>query len=459
MPHLFSGLHQKRQSGKITNVTQIVGSKGRSSVVRLVSHCKSNSESPSECVKTVLNINKPDIQENNQNKARNNDLFNRDTFSRYFNLYGNGEIWTPEFGQPLPTPEKYIIGLNNAADRWAKFLKVSDNAVYFIKTNSIYSKPDWNGIELTGLTIDTAATENDSWIAKTVILNTVGNTSINTGIITGFTLKLNTAKIEFNGYTDTDITNILAHELGHALGIVGQPYKSVNVAQNIEIQPLLVKTTDIETDPYVFRAFTEDKNNNNIIDEDESIFPTLIWEYDFYGGIIWKGGYRPPNILRSTNKSIEKLALRDFPFVMPVAVKDDGTLNSGHWRTNTLKTKNWNDTTIPDTSRAKISYAGIENDLMVPAYDPYITYFISRLSIGMLVDLRNETDVGTIYNYTELNPGKSEDTGHEKTDMGCIKFTGPTKSINKEKNTKNIKNRNVIVCDCCPIIINNATNI
>jgi len=400
--------------------------RGKGSSTRMLSHCRSNSENPSDCVNSVLNINKPNIQQNTQNQSRNNDLFNRDTFSRYFDLYGTGEIWNPEFGQPLPTPEKYIIGLNNAADRWAKFLKVSDNAVYFIKTNSIYSKPDWNGIELTGLTIDTDATENDSWIAKTVILNTVGNTSISTGIITGFTLKLNTAKIEFNGYTDTDIANILAHELGHALGIVGQPYKSYN---------------------------------DNIIDEDESIFPTLIWEYDFYGGVIWKGGYRPPNIFRSTDKSIEKLALRDFPFVMPVAVKDDGTLNSGHWRTNTLRTKNWNDTTIPDTSRAKISYAGIENDLMVPAYDPYITYFISRLSIGMLVDLRNETDVGTIYSYTELNPGKSEETDHVKTDMGCIRFTGPTKSINNEKNTKNIKNRNAIVCDCCPIIINKATNI
>jgi hypothetical protein len=461
MPHLYSGLNQKRQGGKITNGTFVVGStKSRGSSTRMVSHCKSNSENPSDCVNAVLNANaakqNPQIIENVQNQVRNNDLFNRDTFSRYFNLYGEGEIWTPEFGGPYLTPEKYIIGLNNAADRWAKFLKVSNNAAYFIRTNSVLSIPDWNGIELTGLKIDTDAKETDSWVAKVYILNVVGNT----GIIRGFTLMLNTAKIEAFGYDDTDIANILTHELGHALGIAGSPYKSSNVAQNREIQPLLVKTTDIESDPYVLRAFTEDKNKNSIIDEDESIFPTLIWEYDFYGGVIWKGGYRPPNIsIKSTDKSIDKLALRDFPFVMPVSLKADGSTNDGHWRTDTLYTKNWNDTTIPDTSRGKISYAGIENDIMAPVYDPYMEYFISRLSIGRLIDLRNETDVGTIYSYTELNPGASEDTGNTKTAGKCIMFTGPSRSNKNQKNTKNIKNGNVIVCDCCPIIIDDVTSI
>ena len=149
--------------------------------------------------------------------------------------------------------------------------------------------------------------------------------------------------------------------------------------------------------------------------------------------------------------------MRDFPFVMPVRIKDNGNTDLGHWRTDTLYTKNWNDNTIPDTSRGKISYAGIENDIMAPVYDPGMTYFISRLSIGRLLDLRNETDVGTIYSYTELNPGTSEEVDHVKTDMGCIRFTGPTKSNNNQKNTKNTKNGNVIVCDCCPIIINNVT--
>jgi hypothetical protein len=459
MPHLFSGLNQKRQGGKITNGTFVVGStKSRGSSTRMVSHCKSNSENSSDCVNTVLHVAKqnPQIIENGKNQVRNNDLFNRDTFSRYFNLYGEGEIWTPEFGRPIPTPEKYIIGLNNAADRWGKFLKVSDNATYFIRTNSIYSKPEWNGIELTGLKIDTDAKETDKWLAKIHTLNSVGNTDVNTGIITGFTLQLNTAKIEALGYDDTDIANILTHELGHALGICGPIYKSINVAQNREIQPLIIKKTEIETEPYVFRPWIDNAFDDRILEDYERIFYNLIWEYVNYDGVVFKN-----KSLNTNEKSINKVAVAISPYFMPLSVGRDGSTDGAHWRTDTLYTKNYYDNN-EDFTLSKYYCAGIVNDIMAPSYDPFMEYFISRLSIGRLTDLRNETDVGTIYNYTELNMGASEDTGNTKTDSKCIMFTGPTKSINNEKNMKNgknIKNANVIVCDCCPIIINDVTSI
>ena len=453
MPHLFSGLNQKRQGGKITNGTFVVGStKSRGSSTRMVSHCKSNSENSSDCVNTVLHVAKPiieNVQANVEKKVRNNDLFNRETFSRYFNLYGEGEIWTPEFGNPITTPEKYIIGLNNASDRWSKFLKVSNNAEYFIRTNSIYSKPDWNGIELTGLKIDTDAKVTDSWLAKVYMLNTVGNTDLHTGIIIGFTLHLNTAKIEAFGYDDNDIANFLTHELGHALGIVGEPYKSFNVAQNREIQPLFIKYTDIETEPFVFRPHIETAFDDQTLEDSERIFNDLIWEYINYDGIVFKN-----KDLNINNKSLNKLTIRINPYVMPIRNKNDVTTDAGHWPTNTLYTKNYYD---PIPNRTQCYYAGIENDIMAPVYDDSKEYFISRLSIARLLDLRNETDVGTIYSYTELNPGTSEDTGHVKTAGNVIRFTGPTKSIKNMKNGKNIKNANVIVCDCCPIIINDVT--
>ena len=41
MPHLFSGLNQKRQGGKITNGTFIISNtKGRGSTTRMLNYCK-----------------------------------------------------------------------------------------------------------------------------------------------------------------------------------------------------------------------------------------------------------------------------------------------------------------------------------------------------------------------------------------------------------------------------------
>jgi hypothetical protein len=55
MPHLFSGLHQKRQSGTITGGTLTVGSsKSRGSASRMITNCKSNSENPSDCVNLII---------------------------------------------------------------------------------------------------------------------------------------------------------------------------------------------------------------------------------------------------------------------------------------------------------------------------------------------------------------------------------------------------------------------
>ena len=58
MPHLFSGLNQKRQGGKITNGTFIISNtKGRGSTTRMLNYCKQKSQAPSECINQFININ------------------------------------------------------------------------------------------------------------------------------------------------------------------------------------------------------------------------------------------------------------------------------------------------------------------------------------------------------------------------------------------------------------------
>jgi hypothetical protein len=79
MPHLFSGLNQKRQSGVITGGTSVVGSKGRGSSTRMVSHCKSIGTSH-DCVAAVLNAVKPKSIETFVEIIPKNDLFNRKSF-------------------------------------------------------------------------------------------------------------------------------------------------------------------------------------------------------------------------------------------------------------------------------------------------------------------------------------------------------------------------------------------
>ena len=57
MPHLFSGLNQKRQSGKITSGTITVGnSKGRGSTTRMFNWCNKRSPNPSLCINQFVTI-------------------------------------------------------------------------------------------------------------------------------------------------------------------------------------------------------------------------------------------------------------------------------------------------------------------------------------------------------------------------------------------------------------------
>jgi len=95
---------------------------------------------------------------------------------------------------------------------------------------------------------------------------------------------------------------------------------------------------------------------------------------------------------------------------------------------------------------------------MVPSYSPSKNYYISRITLGRLLDLRNKIDGVTFFNYTELNEGASEVTSKDYRPDKTIEFSGSKDFKNSLQNTeKNSKYNDEIFCvECKPIFINDT---
>jgi hypothetical protein len=58
MPHLFSGLNQKKFNNSFSTTAVNMGStKGRGSTTRMLNYCRQKSQTPSECINQFININ------------------------------------------------------------------------------------------------------------------------------------------------------------------------------------------------------------------------------------------------------------------------------------------------------------------------------------------------------------------------------------------------------------------
>ena len=99
---------------------------------------------------------------------------------------------------------------------------------------------------------------------------------------------------------------------------------------------------------------------------------------------------------------------------------------------------------------------------MVPTFSPSVSrYFISKVSLGRLLDLRTEIGDNVFYNYEEINPGASEVYWWRRSKDDQLVFSGLIPTIEKEfktdnNNQKSSFNNRVINCSCCSRVIDDV---
>ena len=110
-------------------------------------------------------------------------------------------------------PDPYLTALNAAVTRWSTYIKFNPTIVGSIRANI---NPNWNGIR-----INTYNTINDSQsyiaacgVSQYIDIQSGGGVKFNT-----YTFNLFVNLYYATIMSPTDWTNIMTHELGHALGI------------------------------------------------------------------------------------------------------------------------------------------------------------------------------------------------------------------------------------------------
>jgi len=442
MPHLFSGLNQKRQSGKITNGTQFVGSKGRGSVSRMVTHCKSNSENPSDCVNSVLNLEKPKPKvEPKVEQAFNsnaNILFDISSFSKLFDLDGSGNSYENDEGVDVigyyrKIDVKYIEALTNAANRWNTYIRYSSQMNQLMyNTVKGYSGAVWKGIEL----------DNCQYkITTDMLASAAAYTFEGTTINYRFLLRINTTAIQ--NYDMNTLTDLFTHEFGHVLGM---PCWRVIDGTGEEVLPLSDFVDGVNSKCYIgnltgLTGLSADQGEFFTF----PVFPKALVAYNTYGAF----------------KVISQ---------KPLFLNNIIPLNNNH--TNSKQNyKHWSDEAIIDSTSSPdyhFIYHGLPNEILNPYISEFDRSIISLITIKELTDIYTLSGDTKVYNYTEINPDASEVTGKTiDTDNYTVTFIGNPPSYTKSfsaneidlnglnNTSKSLQNKNRIRlnCDCEPICI------
>jgi hypothetical protein len=457
MPHLFSGLHQKRQSGAITGGTLTVGNtKSRGSTARMVSHCKSNSENPSDCVNTVLNSVKPipKIVEESVLIIPKNDLFNRKSFYQYFSRTDGTAYTGTENPPPFPYAQlssRNLQALNSAANRWARFLKVSDNTITYMKqVEDPVKYAKWDGIELKEFLQIYNTNEKKGTVDENNTYASAGSYIIPpTSVITGFYMEVVVDNvIELN---TTDLSSVFTHELGHALGFSNIVIEN---EKGEEILPLSKIDSRIIPNPRVLQDVRLKLNKI------EYIWNQHISAYYDYGGFGTPGD---KDIISKNDKDISNtkaIAIRYRE--IPAAINYKDRTDIGHLSIDPLYTINYYapPTDPPDL---RYHYLGFYNEIMVPTFSPSISrYYISKVSLGRLLDLRTDIGDQTFYTYEEINVGASEVLWWRRSADDQLVFSGLIfRDMEKEfktdgDNQKPSFNNRVINCSCCSRVRNDV---
>jgi hypothetical protein len=257
-----------------------------------------------------------------------------------------------------------------------------------------------------------------------------------TSVITGFYMEVVVDnEVELNR---TDLSTVFTHELGHALGfsdIVVSTYGGE------EILPLSGIDTNIIPNPTILNDA-----RGNIPQSQKLIWPTHVNAYYDYGG------YGKPEDKDIISKNVED----NSKLLVTTRRKIPTNQNDiAHLRIEPLYTLNYYAPPTPQTP-FRYHYLGFYNEIMVPSFSPEISrYYISRVSLGRLLDLRSDVGEQTFYNYEEINPGSSEVLWWRRSDDDQLVFSGLIfRDMEKEfkpdgYNQKSSFNNRVINCSCC----------
>ena len=326
-------------SGKVTAGSVAIGStKGIASSKRILTHCTQTSGDIQFCASQIIPAAAPVVQPEV--------LFNTSSFDRY------------------DIPEKYKKGLLVAVQRWGKFIKYNPETIKLIRQN--LNNNNWSGLELTGFELVTTGdftAETETFFAKD-----------NTGLISSFTLKIRDDLMK--DYSQVDIDEIFTHEIGHALGFTtphNGPFPSPLVRQNAQ-------DNGAELLPNIMpmMGFNNTTDNTTPFGLHIQYYSNTVKAYRQYGG----------NRKYSVGGYNERLTT---PLMIPITQDLTGGLHlSG--------LPFYSEKKFGNTQTPLYVKLGFDNEVMLPGLTLGKKYYISDVSIGILLDL-----------YTNLN-GKNYPT-------------------------------------------------
>jgi hypothetical protein len=331
--------------GKVSSAAINIGStKGIGSSSRILTNCQLVSEEPSLCVNEIISAPIPDV------------LFNKGSLDNFV------------------IEEKYKKALLVGISRWEKFIKYNPEVVELIRKN--LNRPSWNGLEMVKFEIinepnSTTIASAGGYLAKRY-----------TSLIYGFNLTINMPVIQTK--SQKDLEDIMTHEIGHALGF------NITRDQNMFL-PTVTENAQPNGRELLPRIVAMDQF---VLSDLSSAFGLSVTSYRNA-----VAAYRSYGLTREyvpTTGKYSKVVDSDKVTLMIL----DKNWNGGpHLSNDTYYSLEC----LQNTIIPKYLKLGIDNEIMLPEHQSGKRYYISKISIGFLLDLYSNLDGKNYFTYIKKN--------------------------------------------------------